>query len=83
MTNHPVPREGFRWTCPYCGASRLNKSGESEEENAVAALRAHILATDGSEHGPKNEYPDGYGSFTPSDYVRRVARGRDPIESAE
>lgn len=83
MTNHSAPRGGFRWTCPYCGASRLNKSRESKEENAIAALRTHILASDGSEHGPTNEYPDEYGSLTFSDHVVRVARRGQVTESEE
>lgn len=83
MSNHSAPRGGFRWTCPYYGASRLNKSGESEEENAIAALRAHILATDGSEHGPTNEYPDECGFLTLSDHVVRVAERGQAIESVE
>lgn len=49
---------GHEWTCPYCGKSRLNKSGdEAGLENAIVALRTHIIASDGAEHGPVNEFP--------------------------
>ena len=58
MTNEMVPRGGYEWTCPYCEKSRLNKSrDEAGEETAIVALRTHIIASDGAEHGPRNEFP--------------------------
>ncbi len=53
--------EGFRWECPFCGESRLKPlEGESGKQNAITALRSHIMATDGRRHGPKNAFPDGF-----------------------
>lgn len=49
---------GYEWTCPYCGQSRLNSSvGEGGETQATAALRSHILASDGAGHCARNELP--------------------------
>lgn len=54
----PVERGGFRWTCPFCGKSRLNRTdGEEGRKNATAALRTHIMASGGDEHGPRNGFP--------------------------
>ena len=67
-----VPRGGFEWTCPYCGASRLNKSeDDSGRANAIAALRTHIQASEGTGHGPKNEFPTDR-PLTLSEHVTRV-----------
>jgi len=59
MDRH-VSDGGFRWEYPLCGKSRLKVSiDESEEEDAINALRAHIFASVGTNHGPRNEYlPD-------------------------
>lgn len=68
--DHSVERDGFRWTCPFCGLSRLNPSGEGYgEQNAVTALRAHVLASVGDGHGPRNELPDGFDEQSLSDHV--------------
>lgn len=49
---------GYRWNCPYCGVSRNKTIGGADgEAYAIAALRAHILASDGEARGPRNEYP--------------------------
>lgn len=70
--NVPSPPAGYEWTCPYCGKSRLNRSGgEDAARNAVAALRTHIYATDGGEHGSRNEYPTDE-PLPLSDYVVEV-----------
>jgi hypothetical protein len=48
----------FKRTCPYCGKSRIDRYAEEEgEEKAVAALRLHVLGSDGDGHGPRNEFP--------------------------
>lgn len=40
---------GYRPTRPICGTSQVNRSDdEAGEENAVRALRAHLVATDGT-----------------------------------
>jgi len=84
MAKHSAPQGGFEWTCPYCGASRLNKSGGGEGgANAIVALRTHILASDDTEHGPVNEYPDGYGPAKLSHHVVRVDRRGQTTESEE
>lgn len=60
---------GYQWTCPVCGKSQTNQSGgESGERNAVNALRAHIVASDGDGHGPRHERPDA-GTLEPSEHV--------------
>lgn len=71
--SHPnTTSEGYEWTCPYCGKSQLNKSvGQSGKQNAIAALRTHVVASDGDEHGPRNELPPDE-SLRLSDHVRRV-----------
>lgn len=67
---------GHRWECPYCGDSRVNKaSGESGKNYAISALRTHIFASDGAEHGPRNEFPDGE-SLDLADYVVEVGPDR-------
>lgn len=75
MTDDPSPRGGFRWECPICGMSRLNASeDESGERNAIAALRTHVIASDGADHGPKGEYPVG---FDPRGLAGHVIRADD------
>ena len=59
MTRSTGPYGGYRWTCPYCGKSQLNRSaGESGEANAIAALRSHVMATAEKGHGPVDELPE-------------------------
>lgn len=71
--NSDAISEGYRWTCPFCGKSRTNTStGEAGKSNAVAALRTHIIASDGADHGPKNEYPADADQHTLSEHVTRV-----------
>lgn len=78
MSGQPAPREGFRWECPYCGGSRLNVSkDESGKIHAIAALRTHIMAMDGTEHGPKNEFPADFETLDLAEYVVRVDGGDD------
>lgn len=72
-----VESDGYRWTCPLCGLSRLNPSGEENgEENAVTALRAHVLASVGDGHGPRSELPPEVDERRLTDHVVRVD-GRD------
>lgn len=67
---------GYRWTCPFCGESRLNTSdGERAEANAISALRTHIVASDGADHGPRNEFPSDV-PLTLSDHVSAVVDQR-------
>lgn len=77
MTDDPVPRGGFRWKCPLCGKSRLNATeDESGEENAIAAIRTHIVASDGADHGPRGEYPAGFDPRGLAEHVVRVDGSR-------
>lgn len=82
-TNDPsVSRDGFRWTCPFCGTSRLNTSGaDSGEQNGVAALRSHVLASEGADHGPVDAYPAGFDPDTLSDHVVQLDRRDDPVKT--
>jgi len=73
MTDYSIPGDGYRWTCPYCGESRLNKSeDDAGERNAIAALRSHVLASDSLEHGPVNAYPDAFDPDELGEHVVRV-----------
>ena len=79
LQGHSAAREGYRWTCPFCGTSRLNASDEeSGRRNALVALRTHVLASVEDGHGPRNEYPDGYDDVTLADHLQWVdeRRGR-------
>jgi len=72
-----VPRqvvgEGYRWTCPFCGESTVNKStGEFGWRNAETALRTHLVATDGADHGPRYEFPLGMDDLELAEHVDRV-----------
>lgn len=74
--SNTLPEGGYEWTCPYCGQSRLNTAdGDDGEKNAIIALRTHIVASDRSGHGPRNEFPPDE-SPTLSDYVRAVESRR-------
>lgn len=67
--------EGWEWTCPYCERSRVNIStGEDGEKNAIAALRTHIMASDGAEHGPRNEFPAHLEGLELTDYVVKIIK---------
>lgn len=47
-----------KWVCPYCGESSVERCPrEDREQRAVAALRSHILTSDGDGHGPQTESP--------------------------
>lgn len=71
-----VTEGGYRWSCPFCGTSRLNSSdGERAKENSIAALRSHIIASDGTSHGPRNEFPPD-APLTLSDHVSAVVDRR-------
>lgn len=64
---------GYRWTCPYCGTSRVNVvEDEAGQRHALTALRTHITASDGAEHGPRNELPTDFDEVTLSEHVERV-----------
>ena len=66
---------GYRWTCPYCGTSRTTAStGEDGEKNAMAALRAHVHASVGDGHGPRNSFPPEFLAL--SRHVVEVERRR-------
>lgn len=71
-SDHPSePPEGYEWTCPYCSRSQLNKSrGDAGKQNAIAALRAHIQASDGDGHGPRNGFPTEFVAL--SEHVTKV-----------
>jgi hypothetical protein len=43
--------------------------GELSQENAVTALRSHIIASDGTEHGPQHELPADLDPSVLSEYV--------------
>ena len=74
-TNGDALAGEYRWTCPICGASRTNR-GEPEtgRRNAIAAIRTHVLASDGDGHGPPNGYPDEVTASTFVDHVEEVGR---------
>ena len=77
-------RGGYRWTCPVCGATKLNQTVDgSGRTNAINALRAHLVATDGDEHGARNQYPDGFDPDALVDHVSRVDRRGDSVRSNE
>lgn len=57
--------------------SRLNAAvDESEGANAIAALRSHIIASGGTEHGPQNEHPADYDTLDLAEHVVEVDGGR-------
>lgn len=65
-----TPCGGFQWTCPFCGTSRLNAAAdESGRENALVALRTHIVASDGADHGPRHDYPPEFDHGRLPDHV--------------
>lgn len=69
----PPTDGGYEWTCPYCGTSRVNVSeDEAGERYAIAALRTHIVASDGAEHGPRNELPTDFDEVTLAENVEQV-----------
>lgn len=50
----------FKWDCPYCGESSVDRyagTAEEVERAVVAALRTHIVSSDGGGHGTRNEAP--------------------------
>lgn len=53
----PASEEGYRWECPYCDMEQVNTMSE-EGQNALRALKSHILLTDGDGHGGVGSYPD-------------------------
>lgn len=51
-------KNGYRWECPFCGKSRRKlRDEESAIQNAITALRMHILATNAAEHGSRYSLP--------------------------
>lgn len=71
-----------RWTCPICGTTRANPSGEeADHRNAITALRSHVLASSDGAHGPSSAYPAGFDPSTLADRVVRVDRRGEPVES--
>lgn len=84
MTRSEGPYGGFRWTCPYCGKSQLNRSaGDAGESNAIAALRNHIVATAGKGHGPVDELPEGDDSSSLAAHVDEVRERRGAEEARD
>ena len=72
-------RTGYEWRCPICSKSRLNASDdESGRENAVVALRTHVVASDGADHGPRHEYPARFDAESLADHVVRIDERRSP-----
>lgn len=73
MSYRPRSGDGFRWTCPVCGETQLNTSSVDGEGrvNATNALRAHLIATEGDGHGPRNEYPS---DFDPESIPKHITR---------
>lgn len=49
--------EGYRWSCPICGTSRVIKTSFGPQR-AIEGLRAHLEIYDGDGHGPENQFPD-------------------------
>lgn len=81
MSGSRVSSDGFEWSCPFCGQSRLNVSEDgSGNENAVSALRSHILASEGSGHGAVNAYPPEFDPETLADHVDRLDRRERPVD---
>lgn len=67
-----LPEGGYRWTCYICGRTQVNKAvGDDGAEHALSALRAHVCASVGDGHGPRNEYPESFDPSTLSRYVVR------------
>ena len=52
----------YRWTCPICGQSNVSIARRSENPRAKAraSLREHVRATDGNDHAPLGQYPEGF-----------------------
>lgn len=62
--------ESVRWTCPFCGLSRVKPSMDgSAEENALVALRTHVVSSEGDGHGAQYEYPPAFDPATLADHV--------------
>lgn len=61
------------WTCPLCGASegKLTQGGLSSGR-AVGYLMQHIRQTDGADHGPLHQLPDGAVLETPEDWIKEI-----------
>ena len=82
MSEHAIPNGGFRWTCPICSASRLNATENDDgEDHAIAALQAHILATDDAEHGPRNEFPRAFDDLYLAAHVVEERRDGEAASS--
>lgn len=73
----PATETEFKWICPYCRKSRIDRyaKGKRGEEEAIAALRSHIADADGDGHGPRNEIPVDR-ERTVFEYVCQVGRPR-------
>ena len=67
------PVGGYEWTCPFCESSRLNATGgDAGMENAIRALKTHVMASADAEHGPRNEFPADFDALALSEYVVEV-----------
>lgn len=65
------PSEGYKWTCPYCGTSRVNTASVADGQgNAIVALRNHITTSVGGGHSQQNKFPTENVSL--ADYVTWV-----------
>lgn len=69
---------GYEWTCPICRASRVTRYDADNEEQRVTynraknALSAHLHASVGNGHGPKNAQPDEFDSDTIEMHIESV-----------
>ena len=72
MRNSLVTNGGFRLGVPYCWTSRITEEYESAKETALAALRGNIFASDGTVHGPRNEYPAEFETEKLTEHVGRI-----------
>ncbi|MDL5362131.1 hypothetical protein [Halalkalicoccus sp. NIPERK01] len=73
----PALETEFKWICPYCRKSRIERyaQGRRGEKEAIAALRSHIVDSEGDGHGPRNEAPVDT-ERTVFEYVCQVGRTR-------
>lgn len=63
--------EGYRWECPICSKSRVNRLSE-QGRNALRALKTHLYLTDGSGHGETGSFPEDVSEDELRRYVEPV-----------
>lgn len=64
-------KEGYRWECPVCETSRVNRLSE-RGRNALRALKAHVYLTEGGGHGEHGSYPEEIPEDALARFVRPV-----------